>query len=386
MNKAFLFLLLSAFICVVGCSRKQTSPAAIRVFAQKDIDSTQASIILNRTSGFPVNTQFSIALVTDTSIVYVGVISANDSIFNTHNSHAYFEIGSISKIFTSALLATFVRANKIGLNDSISSFLPFTLKDSVEISFGQLANHTSGLPNVPTGTIIKSLLNMENPYKNFDDAAIESYFKNDLSLSRQPGQKYSDSNLGMGVLGYTLALVDEKPFAELVQNHIFNKYGLEHTTYDKEKIKDSLVRGLTAKGKRATNWDMASLQGAGGIYSTAEDMAKFAKANCNKADSTLELTRRISFVIDDKTAVGLGWTILKDQTGNNRYIQKGATGGYSSAILLDPSHCRAVVVLSNVAGSNDNSGQIEKLASELMETIRYKDIVVTQESAENQKL
>lgn len=374
MNKAFFLVFLIAATCLTGCNEKRTSPAAIRMFAQKDIDSTQASIILNRTSGFPNNTQFSIALVTDTSTIYVGVICANDSIFNIENHDAYFEIGSISKIFTSTLLASFVRANKIELNDSISAYLPFTLKDSVEINFGQLANHTSGLPNVPTGTIIKSLLNMENPYKNFDENALESYLKNDLSLSRIPGQKYSDSNLGMGLLGHSLSLVGEKPFVELIQNHILKAYKLQHTTYNREEVKTLLVPGLNSKGKRTANWDMAALEGAGGIYSTSEDMAKFAKAHCNKSDSTLALSREVSFVVDDNTAIGLGWTILKHESGNNVYSQIGATGGYSSAILLDPSQCKAVVVLSNVSGSNENSGKIVQLCSELLETMRNKEI------------
>lgn len=369
MNRAIFLVFLIAATCITGCRQKVHSPAAIQVFAQKNIDSTQASIILNQTTGFPDNTQFSIALITDTSTIYVGVISANDSVFNIENQDAHFEIGSISKIFTSTLLASFVRENKVELNDSISTYLPFTLKDSVEISFGQLANHTSGLPNVPTGTIIKSLLNMENPYKNFDEHAVETYLKDDLSLSRDPGQKYSDSNLGMGILGYTLSRIVEKPFAELIQNNTLNTYDLQHTTYSREGIKTSLVPGLNAKGNRATNWDMAALEGAGGLFSTTEDMAKFAKAHCNNSDSTLALTLQISFVVDDNTAIGLGWTILKHETGNNLYSQKGATGGYSSAILIDPSQCMGVVVLSNVSGSNENSGQIEELCSELMETM-----------------
>ena len=375
MNKAFFISILIAGICLTSCNQKKTSPAANRVFAQKDIDSTQASIILNRTSGFPKNTQFSIALVTDTSMVYLGLICANDSIFSIHNRDAYFEIGSISKIFTSTLLASFVRSNKIELSDSISQFLPFPIKDSVEISFGQLANHTSGLPNVPTGTIIKSLLNMENPYKNLDENELESYLIKDLSLSAEPGKKYSDSNLGMGVLGHSLSLVGEKPFTDLIQSQVLKKYGLQHTTYNLEDIETKLVPGLNAKGNPAMNWDMAALKGAGGIYSTAEDMAKFAKAHCNKADSILALTREISFVVDDKTAVGLGWTILKHESGNNLYTQKGSTGGYSAAIIIDPSQCKAVVVLSNVAGTNDKSGQIEKLCSQLLESMRNRGVV-----------
>ena len=362
-------------MAITSCDQKENSPEAIQVFAQKGIDSTQAAIILNRTLNFPPKTQFSIGLVTDTSTTFVGVLCANDSIFNIENHDSYFEIGGISRIFTTALLASFVRANKIGLDDSISDFISFPLKDSVEISFRQLATHTSGLPNVPTGTIFKSLLNMENPYKNFDEAELESYLKNNLSLSSKPGEKYSESTLGMGVLSHTLSAIGDKPFTDLIQSHIFEKYQLKNATYDQKSISTVLIPGRNSKGKPAHNWDMAALKGAGGIYATASDLVKFAKAHCNGSDSTLALTRNVSFVVDDKTAIGLGWKIIKSETGNNLYSQTGSTGGYSSAILLNPGNCTAVVVLSNVAGTHDSSSQIEKLCTDLFETISKADSI-----------
>src|SRR5690606_30380061 len=119
---------------------------------------------------------------------------------------------------------------KIKLTDSISYYLPVSLKDSTEITFGQLANNSSGLPNVPTGMLLSSLLSMRNPYKNFDEKTLNGYLQNDLSLSNPPGESYSDSNLGYGLLGYTLSKVAEEPFHLLLEERVFKKYKMSVTT------------------------------------------------------------------------------------------------------------------------------------------------------------
>src|SRR5690606_22734265 len=187
---------------------------------------------------------------------------------------------------------------KIKLTDSISYYLPVALKDSIEITFGQLANNTSGLPNVPTGMLLTSLLSMRNPYKNFDEKALKSYLQNDLSLSNPPVESYSDSNLGYGLLGYTLSKVTEEPFHILLEQHIFKKYKMTATSLHRDDVKNTLVPGMNKDGRHTPNWDMAALSGAGAALSTAEDLAKFAKAHCDTADKVLALTRNPTFTKD----------------------------------------------------------------------------------------
>ncbi|NEN24243.1 beta-lactamase family protein [Cryomorpha ignava] len=367
--KASLFCFLLPVLWLISCKPTPPSEAANELFAEKGIDSTQAALIFNKTDYFPNRTQVSIAILTDSGTVFLGVISRNDTILSVHNQDVHFEIGSITKVMTATLLADFVVRDKLKLTDSISTHLPVVMKDSTEITFEQLANNTSGLPNVPTGMLLTSLLSMRNPYKNFDEKTLAAYLENDLSLSNPPGKSYSDSNLGFGLLGYTLSKVDEKSIDDLLEERIFKKYKMSATTTHREDIKNTLVPGLNKDGKHTSNWDMAALGGAGAALSTAEDLAKFAKAHCDTADKVLALTRNPTFNQDDKTEIGLAWRITRSENGNMLYSQRGSTGGYTSCMIIDPNNCRAVVVLSNVSGSNAYSGNLEELCFGLMKSV-----------------
>lgn len=368
-NISFLCFLLPA-LWLISCTPTPPSEAANQLFAEKGIDSTQAALIFNKTDNFPNNTQVSIAIVTDSGTVYLGVISRNDTILSVQNQGVHFEIGSITKVMTATLLADLVIRDRLKLTDSISTYLPVVMKDSTEITFEQLANNTAGLPNVPTGMLLKSLLTMRNPYKNFDEKTLDGYLENDLSLSNPPGKSYSDSNLGYGLLGYTLSKVEDKTIDELLEQRVFKKYKMSATTTHRENIQNTLVSGLNKDGKHTSNWDMAALGGAAAALSTVEDLAKFAKAHCDSADKVLALTRSATFKRDDKTEIGLAWSITRSDNGNLLYSQSGSTGGYSSSMIIDPNNCRAVIVLSNVSGSSEYISNINDLCFGLMKSIQ----------------
>ncbi len=363
-----LIIALAAFL--FACSGEKPSEEANALFAEKGIDSTQAAMIFNNTVDFPNNTHVSIALVTDSTTYFIGIVSRNDTILSVANQDAHFEIGSISTMMTAALLADFIEGGKVSINDSISKFLPFQFKDSLEISFGQLANHTSGLPKVPTGMLISSLLNMDNPYKNFDDSTLVNYFREDVELSTEPGESISFSNLGYGLLGYTMEKVGEKSFGVLLNEQILDKYKLNNTTIERDSVINSLIPGLNADGNKTSNWDMAALAGAGAVISTAEDLALFARAHCDTTDMVLTLTREVEVVGQNKKFVGMGWTLIDDKGENRWYAQNGSTGGYTSSFIVDPLSCKGVVILSNVSGSNPYTKRIEELCLQLMGSLQ----------------
>ena len=363
-------LIIALAVVFFACSGEKPSKAANELFAEKGIDSTQAAMIFNNTVDFPNNTQVSIALVTDSTTYFIGIVCRNDTILSVANEDAHFEIGSISTIMTAALLSDFIKDGKVGIQDSISKFLPFQFKDSLEISFGQLANHTSGLPKVPTGMLISSLFNMDNPYKNFDDSALVKYFREDVVLSTEPGESFSNSNLGYGLLGYTLAKVGEKPFDVLLNERVFAPYKLINTTTKRDSVKNSLIPGLNAEGITTSNWDMASLAGAGAVLSTAEDLALFAKAHCDTTDKVLTFAREVEIQGQNKKFEGMGWTLIDDKGENRWYAQNGSTGGYTASFVVDPLSCNAVVILSNVSGSNPYTNRIEELCLQLMSSLQ----------------
>src|SRR5690606_19208049 len=138
-----------------------------------------------------------------------------DSLRKVDNREKVFEIGSITKVFTSTLLANFVLEDKVKLEDDIGDYINVPIKEDTKITFISLANHTSGLPRLPPNLFV--LGSPDNPYKNYDNAKLEAYLSEQLSLSGNAGVKSEYSNLGVGLLGYTLEKVSGKNYQVLLE-------------------------------------------------------------------------------------------------------------------------------------------------------------------------
>jgi len=87
------------------------------------ITKEQSEIIFESTKKFPNNTQISIAIINNGEICYYGINKENDTISTVESQKSIFEIGSISKVFTSTLLANFVIDGKVKLNENINEYL-----------------------------------------------------------------------------------------------------------------------------------------------------------------------------------------------------------------------------------------------------------------------
>ena len=323
-----------------------------------------ADIIFSKTKDFPDQTQLSVAIVRDGQTGYYGIIKTNDTIKPVENEKKIFEIGSITKVFTSTVLASLVEEKKIQLTAKINAYYPFTFHGGINITFKDLANHTSGLPRLPENL---DLSNVNNPYENYGKKEIEEYLKNLMTLKSEPGSAYAYSNLGAGLLGYTLGLSQKMDFQKLLRKVVFDKYKMKNSFTSSQNLGDKLVRGLNPGGKVIDNWDFDVLFAAGGILSTTEDLVKFAKAQFNPANKELALTRKPTFKINDNMQVGLGWHLLKTKGGKDIVWHNGGTGGYSSSISIDADDKTAVIILSNLSTFHPEMGKIDELCFELVD-------------------
>ena len=326
----------------------------------------QSEIIFENAKVFPRHTQVSIAIIKQGKVSYIGINKENDTISTINNQNSIFEIGSISKVFTSTLLAYFVIDGKLKLNENINDYLETPLNNSTEISFIALANHTSGLPRLPAN-IDFTKVNPQNPYKEYKEKELKEYLTKYLELSNEGEYQYS--NLGAGLLGYTLSKIENNTFNDLLEKKIFSKYNMQNSTADSINIKGNLVRGLNSEGEEVPNWEFSVLSGAGSIFSTVEDLSQFAIAQFDHSNKELKLTRVKTFEVNNNMDIGLGWHILKSQSSNIWYWHNGGTGGYSSSMIIDERSKNGIIILSNVSAFNPNMGNIDKLCFGLMKTL-----------------
>lgn len=362
-NLHWLVILLISYSCNNGQPKIAINNQEKR---KKDISKIQSDLIFENTKVFPNNTQLSIAIIENGQPHFYGIIRENDTISNLKNEFKNFEIGSITKTFTSTLLSGLAIENKIGLDDNINEYLKFQLKDNQKITFKQLANHTSGLPIVPPNYDLENKKSISNHFKNYDEQNLKEYLTQSMDLGER---EMGYSNLGAAILAYTLCKVEHTSYNTLLQKRIFSKYNMENSTTIRSEVDNQLIKGLDENGHETPNWDMDIYVGAGGILSTTADLSKFAIAQFDSANIELALTRKVTQVVDENEDVGLGWGIIKNKSENNWYGHYGATGGYSSAITIDPINQTGVIILSNVSYLNKNMMNIFLLNTELMKTL-----------------
>jgi len=322
-----------------------------------------AKTIYSLTKDFPNKTQLSIAVLKDGNVKYYGVIIQNDTIKSIENQTKIFEIGSITKVFTSSVLASLVIDNKLKLNDYINDYYSFSFKNDTKIYFSDLANHTSGLPRLPENL---DLSNELNPYKNYGEKELNEFLTKFLKIENNNEKKYDYSNLGAGLLGHTLGLSQKQTFNQLLKKRIFEKYQMDNSYTSLKGLENKIIKGLDDKGQEVSNWEFDILFGGGGILSTSEDLMKFAQAQFDKKNKELELPRKPTFVINEEMKIGLGWHILKTKKGFNWVWHNGGTGGYSSSMVLDVDKKNGVIILSNVSAFNPKMENIDNLCFELM--------------------
>ncbi|WP_069130290.1 serine hydrolase domain-containing protein [Rhodohalobacter halophilus] len=370
MNSIKYTLLLSILVLLaVSCSSVSEPDKAVhQLEVTAELSEAEVDSIASALSLFPNGTQFSIAFISDSIVSFYGAHRINDVLESIDNHDRVFEIGSISKVFTSTLLAHAIHDSAISADQTVRDVLDVEMAGNPDFTFLQLSNHTSGLPRLPGGYTFNFLWNMDNPYKIFDEVELKSYLKNDLTLSRDPGEAHRYSNLGAGLLGFFLSELENISYEDLLQRKIFEPMGMNRSTTDRENVEEYLVSGVTKRGGSATNWDLADLAGAGGILSTAEDLSRFIRSNFNPDDPVLSLQREPTFQVSDNMDVAMGWFILNRDSGAKWYWHNGGTGGYRSSIVMDPDQKIGVVVLSNISAGHSKADNIDRLSFDLMET------------------
>jgi CubicO group peptidase (beta-lactamase class C family) len=275
------------------------------------------------------------------------------------DKHTIYEIGSISKVFTATLLAEQVIEGKLRLEDPIKNYLPSSVKvpqhGTSEITFGNLSDHTSGLPRLP-GNLLPS--DPGNPYADYTVDQMYSFLSG-YELTRDIGSVYEYSNFAQGLLGHILALNAGVSYESLMIKTIAIPLGMNETkiTLD-EKMKENLAKGHD-KGVEVENWDIPTLAGAGAIRSSAYDMLRFLSANLGflktPLSSAMNKTHEVRHDKAGGLRVGLAWHISKGKNGDVIW-HNGGTGGYRSFAGFVKETGIGVVLLTNSTESVDDIG------------------------------
>lgn len=298
-------------------------------------------------------------IVLSVGVIYEGktnyiVYGKNGTVLPQYE-HLY-EIGSITKTFTTSLLSKALSNGKVSLDDSIAKYIKLDDRKYYP-TIKQLATHTAGYSDVPFSVRFKSIISSNTDHRNFySNYNIQSLI-NDIQRKKLSTKEHNwkYSNFGMSVLGYVLSEVYKKDYKTLVEDYAQNELGLINTRVGTSK---GDLNGYTI-GNKVSNWEWKTDDAflpTGSLVSTVGDMLKYAQTQISGEKEYLSLGyQKYAKTSNPEYDMGLGWIL---DTKNNIIWHAGATHGFNTFISFDKEKKIAVVVMSNYANQTDNNSTI----------------------------
>lgn len=280
------------------------------------------------------------------------------------NAETLFNVGSVSKAFTTIAILQLAEKEKLKLSDKVSKYLPeFPYP---EVTIHHLLIHAGGLPDDYELLFSK---NWDNSKIADNKDVMSALIEQKPALLFQAGHRSEYSNLGFIILSEIVKQVSESDFKEYLLRNIFEPAGMSRTNiYNAEEIKqiENVAKGyvlypFTGKYEEAikipefvSNYVTSGFQGDGNVYSTTNDLFNFYKALSNNIlinehSKNMIFQKHISAKMegtpDFGNSYGYGWTILNAPM---QVVQRGGElAGYFSNTVLNISEERLIIYLSN---------------------------------------
>lgn len=299
----------------------------------------------------------------ETAFAGFGSIAGNGG--KTPDLDTMFRIGSVSKVLCGQALASMVRDGKLRFSDRLQDRLGYDVtvpeKAGRAIRLIDLVTHSSGLPReVPRADAPPN-----DPFgTNTKEAQIAGLKADPLLFP--PGTAALYSNYGFDLLGAALANVAGKPYAELLGERVLGPAGMTDTVANLRPGDESRVmqgHGFDALPMPAARTP-PSIECAGGLHSTARDMARWMTWHVDRsaaAESELRLLDHAAYLyrdgltavagLDDASpmdAMGLGWVISMPAGNRPLILQKsGGLQGTFAYVAIAPTRGVAAFFVMN---------------------------------------
>jgi D-alanyl-D-alanine-carboxypeptidase/D-alanyl-D-alanine-endopeptidase len=287
------------------------------------------------------------------------------------NQNTFFNIGSITKTFTTLLLADMVKQGIVNLNDPVEKFLPPSVKvrqfNGKKITLEDLADHTSGLPEWPSNVWLNNTVGDINPNYN----ATQLYQAlSDTKLMREPGAQVQYSSFGIGLLGHVLSLKSGViPYEQLVKDRILDVLGMNDTkiALSQNETNNRFPVGHLGGKEIITPRIPTILADSGAFRSTAPDMLKYVSANLGLIHTKLDDAMQLGHLIRHTSIIanpmnysefrGLGWRVLTN-FATETITHTGAINGWNAFAGFIPTKQVGVIAMCSCDSTDADMGSL----------------------------
>jgi CubicO group peptidase (beta-lactamase class C family) len=272
-----------------------------------------------------------------------------------------FRIASTTKMLTAAALVALAEQGKIKLDEPIDKYVRGLSPRLSQVTVHQLLTHTAGLRD------------SASYYGSHDDSALAAFVHSwtDDYLIGNPGEVYSYSNIGYGLAAFVLETVTGKPFADAINEILFQPLGMRRTTLRPTEAMTyplsqghEVLSGQTKPSVVRPFADDSRYWANGGVFTSAADFARFAIAflNSGKIEGrqvlpSTAITKLSTPYVEipggnqserPRYAYGLN---IRDYRGVRVLQHGGLRIGFGSLVRIVPEYRFAVIVLTNKSDS-----------------------------------
>ncbi len=259
------------------------------------------------------------------------------------------QVASISKNLTAWGVMKLVDDGVIGLDDPVEKYLtrwhiPPSPFDAGQVTIRRLLNHTAGISlegygrGVPVGEQLPTLEESLSGKTRGCGA---------VTLVREPGEAMMYSGGGYTILQLLIEEVTGQTFAGYMKANILDPLGLAHSTF----LWDETVQGRLSRAY-GTYYNVIPNEtyiedAAGGLYSSLDDMARYAQVVLSGSDV---LSRESFDLLFEGDGYGLGHGLITFPTGERFIFGGGTRMGWQSDFVVYPHGGSGIVVLANANG------------------------------------
>jgi D-alanyl-D-alanine carboxypeptidase len=313
----------------------------------------------------------------------------------------HFRIASNTKTMTAAVIALLAQEGKLSFDDPISKYIP-SVPNGDNITIAQLLKMRSGLYNYTDDPIISKTIDTE-PAKVWTPTELLAIaFAHPPNFP--PGKEYEYNNTNYALLGVVAEKVGGKPLAQLMHDRLFGPQNMQHTELPPSTVNtipepyshgylygsssvalvgeppyspevQAAARAGTLLPKDFTDVNHSNAAAAGGVISTADDLATWIKALVGGKVFNADYQRQWlgSLQPEDPSkprGQKYGYGIAQLSWGPNTiYFHGGETPGYISKISYDPANDMTLIVWTNLTVSLDDQQTANTLWLKVLDQI-----------------
>ncbi|MGE5462799.1 MAG: serine hydrolase domain-containing protein [Syntrophothermus sp.] len=307
-----------------------------------------------------INGSMSAAVVEKDTVIWAnafGPIHRNGD--RPADANTIYRSGSITKSFTAFLMMQLVEEGTMALDQPVENYLPEIRQidgysNTSRFTVHQLASHTAGLVREPKLDKADA-----GPIERWEEKVLQSIPQ--TSFEAKPGEKFSYSNIGYGILGLALSRAAKRPFIEMIEQRIFQPLQMDNSFFVVPEHKlGNLAQGMGGGpfGDEEIDFEGPQKEHAGrgykvpngGIYSTPADLAKFMICNMGYSDlldkQSLELLHTKQTPEPAYHCYGLGFELYQDPSISIAG-HAGGVPGYTSYFGFEKEYQYGVILMRN---------------------------------------